>query len=526
MNKAAIANPSSAEGHGYAAALLNELSEPAQSAIRFRRALAFSPADAEILNNYAVLLQPLRELEDARRVSVRASVLFPEYPDPFNNLGLVSQELGESLSAIELYERAIALKPDYAEAINNLGSAKWSNGEIAAAFNAFEVARRIKPSYLAAAHNLCKALHELQQPSDAIAAYRELICLWPDFFEAYWHMSLAYLVQGDYGRAWPLYEFRWYVEQSDQLGMRGPLDTLWVGDDPPGSRTILVYHEQGLGDTLQFCRYARVLNEQRLRVILRVPDSLVRLLRGQACFGTVIGYSEAMPQFDLHCPMMSLPLVLQTTIDTIPFGREAYLQALPADVDRWRVWLDNAAGVAGSPPLSRRLRIGVVWSGGEHPQNRSFLKVNARRNIPLATFAAALDLPDIDFVSLQKGEVAEAELRGREKDYWRQGRMFNPAADIRDFADTAGLIANLDLVISVDTSTAHLSAALGKPTWILNRFDTCWRWLIDRVDSPWYSSVTLYRQSADRDWAPVLSRLARDVRQLVDARRERMARLQ
>jgi hypothetical protein len=159
-----------------------------------------------------------------------------------------------------------------------------------------------------------------------------------------------------------------------------------------------------------------------------------------------------------------------------------------------------------------RRRVGVVWNGGFRPDQPELWEVNSRRNIPLEAFAAALDIPGIDFVSLQKGDPAESELRGRESEFWKKGRIFNVAEDLRDFADTAGAIANLDLVISVDTSTAHLSAAMGKPTWILNRYDTCWRWLLDREDSPWYGSVRLYRQGSDRSWRAVLHKLAEDLR--------------
>jgi hypothetical protein len=224
-----------------------------------------------------------------------------------------------------------------------------------------------------------------------------------------------------------------------------------------------------------------------------------------------------MPSFDLHCPLMSLPLAFGTTLETIPYGKEAYLQALPADVERWGRWLEERLGDTSSvgsdeaPARSRRPRVGLVWNGGFRADQPELWAVNERRNVPLGLFAGALDLPGIDFVSLQKGDPAESELRAREGEYWQAGRLLNAAGELNDFADTAGLIANLDLVISVDTSTAHLAAALGKPVWILNRYDTCWRWLLGREDSPWYGSVRLYRQGADRDWRPVLERVAGDL---------------
>jgi len=214
-----------------------------------------------------------------------------------------------------------------------------------------------------------------------------------------------------------------------------------------------------------------------------------------------VDMGDPLPVHDLSCPLMSLPLVFGTTLETIPYGTEAYLHALPEDEERWRERLGE-----GNQP-----RVGLVWNGGSRADQPELWAVNERRNVPLDLFAQALDIPGIDFVSLQKGDPAESEIRGREGEYWKLGRLYNHAAELTDFADTAGLIANLDLVISVDTSTAHLSAAMGKPTWILNRYDTCWRWLLDRQDSPWYASVKLYRQSADRDWRPVLQRVATDL---------------
>lgn len=181
---------------------------------------------------------------------------------------------------------------------------------------------------------------------------------------------------------------------------------------------------------------------------------------------------------------------------------------MPQDVAYWA----NRLGAGDAE--RRRLRVGLVWNGGFRPDQPELWEENSRRNIPLATYARHLDIDDIDFISLQKGDPNESELRGREREFWRRGGLVNPAADLHDFAATAGLIANLDLLVSVDTSTAHLAAALGKTTWILNRYDTCWRWLLEREDSPWYGSVRLYRQGADRNWEPVLQRVADDLRRL------------
>jgi hypothetical protein len=325
----------------------------------------------------------------------------------------------------------------------------------------------------------------------------------------------------------PGLEWRWNLKHGQFPGSMESGPASWCDAESLEGKTLLLTHEQGLGDTLQFCRYAPLAAARGARVVLQVPDSLVRLLRAQdwSAEGTavsgrsveVVSTADPLPSFDLHCPLMSLPLAFGTTLETIPFGKEAYLQALPAEVERWGRWLEERLGDTSSvgsdeaPARSRRPRVGLVWNGGFRADQPELWAVNERRNVPLGLFAGALDLPGIDFVSLQKGDPAESELRAREGEYWQAGRLLNAAGELNDFADTAGLIAHLDLVISVDTSTAHLAAALGKPVWILNRYDTCWRWLLEREDSPWYGSVRLYRQGADRDWRPVLERVAGDL---------------
>ena len=205
---------------------------------------------------------------------------------------------------------------------------------------------------------------------------------------------------------------------------------------------------------------------------------------------------KPLPTFDYHCPLLSLPFAFKTELDTIPCS-SPYLRAEASKLQYWQERLSNIRG----------FRVGVVWSGGFRPDQPELWDLNERRNIPLQIFSEGLQGLNVNFFSLQKGEPSESEIHSRALKYWPQGNFFNFADELKDFSDTAALISNLDLVISVDTSTAHLSAALGKPTWILNRFDTCWRWLLDRNDSPWYDSVRLYRQGPDCQWSPVLQQV-------------------
>jgi len=488
-----------------------------EALVLFRFAMAINPADAEVINNYGVLLLRSDRRDDALRVLMRSRRLIDDYADPFCNLGMVHQAVGAIDSATLCYQHALVLRPDYCDAINNLGSVRWHREESALAMTSFDRALSVFPDSVNARHNRCKALHGMLFLDEAIKEYSSLLCRSPELFEVYWHQSLAYLAKGNFESGWRLYEYRWLLDQSRVIGVRGPIETMWVGGTIPADKRLLVYHEQGLGDTLQFCRYVRLLVARGVSVVTRVPDSLLRLLRGQGDYGTVVGFSDPVPPFDLHCPMMSLPLAVKTTLESIPYSDTAYLRELSSDGDGWGARLDDFFRVPDRG--SRGLRVGLVWNGGFRPEQPALWEANQRRNISLSLFAKHLDIPNIDFVCLQKGDPAESELRGRETEYWRRGRILNVADSLSDFADTAGVISNLDLVISVDTSTAHLSAAMGKPTWILNRHDTCWRWLINRSDSPWYKSVTLYRQGPERDWAVVLNRVAADLAKLVGKHR-------
>jgi hypothetical protein len=269
----------------------------------------------------------------------------------------------------------------------------------------------------------------------------------------------------------------------------------WLGE-PLNGRRILLHAEQGLGDTIQFCRYAPLVAARGGRVILEVPRKLLRLLSGLRGVTQLVAAGDPLPAFDVQCSLMSLPLAFRTRLDTIP-AQVPYLAARPETVAYWRHRLG---------PWTRR-RVGLVWSGGFRPDQPESHAVNERRNIPLRLIAQ-LNQPAIDFVSLQKGEPAESELIALKDAVWPGGNLTNAAPELDDFEDTAGLIETLDLVISVDTSTAHLAAAMGKPVWLLNRFDSCWRWLEQREDSPWYPTLRLFRQTTRGDWQAVTQRVS------------------
>jgi hypothetical protein len=307
------------------------------------------------------------------------------------------------------------------------------------------------------------------------------------------------LQTGELATGFAEYEWRWRRKRI--APSRRDFDApLWLGDTPLDGKTILLHAEQGLGDTLQFCRYARLVAAQGARVVLEVQPELTRLLAGLDGVSELVTAGEALPPFDCHSPLLSLPLALHTTIATIP-ARTPYLLADRAASARFRTRIEE---VAGAPSL----KVGLVWAGGHRPHVPELRKNDARRSLAYDRFAPIVEVPGVQFFSLQKGENAAHQLSAMRERHEPSQRVIDWTSELTDFADTAALVDNLDLVISVDTSTAHLAGALNKPVWILNRLDTCWRWMLEREDSPWYPSARLFRQPALGDWDSVIESIA------------------
>ena len=298
------------------------------------------------------------------------------------------------------------------------------------------------------------------------------------------------LMLGRLDEGWPLMEWRW--KRPEVAGAHRDPGPPWLGETPLKGKTLLLRAEQGFGDTLQFCRYANLAADQGATVILGVDPPLVEVLKSLRGAHLVLPNDQSMPPFDLHCPMMSLPLAFGGVIPGEP-----YLHADPAKAAIWRQRLG----------VRRRPRVGLVWSGGVRSDRPELDALNARRNIALERLTPLAEA-DVDFYSLQKGERAERELADLTAAGWSGPAMTDLTADLHDFSDTAALIDNLDLVIAVDTSTAHLAGAMGKPVWIMNRFDNCWRWMRDRTDTPWYPSARLFRQPAPDSWPALVKDVA------------------
>jgi hypothetical protein len=275
---------------------------------------------------------------------------------------------------------------------------------------------------------------------------------------------------------------------------------LWLGEELIANKTIYIYPEQGFGDTIQFSRYIQILANKGASVLFEPGVALSSLFQNLEGVGELIKPGQPIPNYDFHCSLMSLPLALKTTLQSIP-NQIPYIKPDPRKI---AIWAEKLSTISGP-------KVGLVWSGGFRPNQPELWELNKRRNIPFECISQ-INLPQIQFFSLQKGKEAEEELSKIKDQYWpNQNNFHNFTNQLVDFSDTAALITQLDLVISVDTSTAHLAAAIGKPVWILNRYDSCWRWLVSGENSPWYPNVKLYRKSKEDNWESMIREVRQDL---------------
>jgi len=495
--------PGDARAHFNQAIMLRELGRRDEALAGFDRAAALKPAYVEAHRNRGLTLYDLGRFDDALASYDRVIALRPDYAEAYANQGAALQGLRRPEAALESSERAIALKPDYAEAHYNRGSALYALRRLEEAIASFDRAIALKPAFAEAWDSRAVAQSELGRWDEALAGLDRALALKPDYAEAHHNMAMCRLALGDYAAGWAHYEWRWKTRQLGRQA-RGLAAPLWLGQEDIRGRTILLHAEQGLGDTLQFCRYASLVAALGARVVLEVQPGLKRLLSRLEGVEAIIGRGEALPPHDLQTPLMSLPLALGAGPDG---GRGAYLAADPDEAAAWRARLGG----------SGKLRVGLCWAGGLRPDQPAADAMDQRRSLPLAAFAPLGEIPGLEVYSLQKGPPA-GQLGQALASRWGGPPIIDLTHELKDFADTAALVANLDLVITCDTAMAHLAGAMGRPVWILNRFDACWRWLEGRDDSPWYSSARLFRQAAPGDWRAVVESVKRALVEMASAK--------
>ena len=410
----------------------------------------------------------------------------PKNPLALINLGNVYFDLGEYSSALEAFDKSIKLDSTYEEAWYNKGNVLFEMGQYDDALLQHDRAIELKPNYCEALTNKGLALHELKRFNEAIEHYDAALGINPNHHEASWNKSLTLLLQGDFKNGLPLYESRWKsILASAIAGKRIFEKPCWIGVESLQDKKILLYGEQGLGDFIQFSRYVKLVSNLGAKVILEVPSELASIMSNLEGASNIVVRGEVLPSFDYQCPLMSLPYVFKTEINTIPGGEETIKFNDVAKTMHW----EKRLGFKDKP------RVGLVWSGNPRHKN------DGNRSLPLKEILSFL--PDgYQFVSLQK-EVRDSDRVTLEDN----PRILHFAGELVDFSDTAALINCLDLVITVDTSVAHLSAAMDRKTWLLLPCIPDWRWLLDGDTSPWYPAMKLFRQQSKGNWDPVLNKI-------------------
>lgn len=449
----------------------------------YEAALAIDPYNVDLLLAHGNTLYALRRFEAALTAYDRVLTLRPDLARVLNNRGNALCDLGRKQEALESFEHALALLPDSAEVHNNRGIALLDLNRPAEAMASFDRALELKPGYAEALLNRGNALRDLSRSREAIASYNAALTLKPDMAEAHWNKGLEQLLLGEFEQGWANYEWRWRRAHAERRDFTQPL---WRGENLRG-KTILLHTEQGFGDSIQFLRYLPMVAARGAHIILELPDALMPLVGDSGV--TLVSRGARLPAFDLHCPLMSLPLAFGTTLATVP-AQVPYLRTPANRIEKWRARL----------PRTDRLRIGLTWSGKPSHLN------DHNRSVALARLMPLLSVEGVDFVSLQR-DVRDTD-RAMLEALPNLRRLDDAFAD---FADTAGAIEQLDLVIAVDTAVAHLAGALNRPVWILLPAILDWRWLLAREDSPWYPSARLFRQPAIGDWDSVIARLVSEL---------------
>ncbi len=399
---------------------------------------------------------------------------------------LIFTKLKNYEEALRSYDLVIKIRPDFEEAYVNRGVILSILMNPIEALKNFDLAIKLNPNHAIAHNNKGNVLTELSRFDEAIKNYEKAVKIDPNYADAFNNIALLKLLLGDYEEGWRLFEWRWKGPQKKEF--RDFKKPLWLGNESIKNKTILILSEQGFGDFIQFYRYCILVEKLGAKIIIETPKELTSLIKNQNKSNIIISKGEPLPEFDFYCPIMSLPLAFGTNIHNIP-AISPYINIDSGKLNFWRSKLIN----------KKRVRVGIVWSGAQNKET------DFNRSLILSQLSPLFDLP-LDFYVLQK------KIRDIDKDYlFQSNNIYDFHELIEDFSDTAVLISEMDIVISVDTSVAHLAGALDKPLWVLLPYVADYRWMIDRIDSPWYPSATLFRQKETNNWDNVISSIVRSL---------------
>lgn len=454
----------------------------------YNKAIALKPDYVEAYSNLGDVLYGLKQLEAAIASYDSALSINPNFADALNNRGNTLRDLKRFDAAIADFDKAISINPDHFAAYSNRGNVFRNLKQFDVAIQNYNQAIKINPNYKDAYYNMGTSYQSLNQLDAALANYYKAISIDRYFAEPYLAISGIKIMLGEYEEGWELYEWRWNLREENFL--RVFKQPLWLGNESIKDKTIFIHAEQGLGDTLQFCRYIAMLKALSPKlIILEVPKALISLLSNSnnnvsKVQVNIVEYRDSIPDFDLHCPMMSLPHAFKTSLSTIPLA----IPYLISEVNKSRLWQVKLG-------IKTKTRIGLAWSGSTAHKN------DHNRSLSLIQLAPIMELP-YEFHSLQK------EVKPSDSETLIALTQVHQHQDyLNDFTETAALIEHLDLVISVDTSVAHLAGAMGKKVFVLLPFAPDYRWMLERNDSPWYPTATLFRQPEIDDWESVINKV-------------------
>ncbi len=445
----------------------------------YQKALDLNPCIAELHFNYANVLKLKGKLKESVSAYQRAIVFNSNYSEAYYNLGTLLQKQGKLEESVSVYQKVLAINPNYAEVYNNLGHMLHKQRKLDGAFQFYQKAISLKPDFVVAYRNLGDVLSQQGKIEQAIQSYDKAIEIQPDNAQSHHHRGMLLLLQGDFQRGWKEYE--WRLKCNDfPVEKRSFAQPVWDGS-PLNGKTIFLYAEQGFGDTIQFIRYVYELTWYKVDIIVECQSELLDLFRNIGIITQLIVQGDALPDFDVHAPLLSLPRILGTDLESIP-SKAPYLSARPVPV-------------FSSNPNSK-LKVGIAWAGNSwHPNDDT-------RSVDLEQFTILFNVSACQFYSLQVGD--------RRNDIFKCNYsipLIDLGANFSDFSDTASAIIELDLVISVDTSVAHLAGALGKNVWVLLSWIPDWRWLLEKEDTLWYPTMRLFRQTRNGDWESAFQQL-------------------
>lgn len=495
LNQLAETKPVTAEMYKNIGNILLELGQLKEAEQAYRTAIQIKPDYGEAYNNLGNLLHIMQSSLESEQCLCKALQILPDCAEVHNNLGNVNKELGRAFEAEQYYRRAIVLKPDFAQAYYNRGIVLTALERLQVAEKSYRQAIAINPHYVEAYNNLGLLLMQTGRSDEAEQLYLRALVYSPCKASVKFNLSLVYLMQGRILEGFELYESRFDCDIIQSLAIvKAQFNKLhnikqWRREELNG-KSILVLTEQGAGDTLMMLRYLSCLKHLGLkRLVVCCDQQLKRLVKSMKVVDEVVTSIDdlSVGQIDFYCAMMSLAHLFNTNHETIP-DNIPYLVVSEKMRRKWRTRLNSIPG----------LKAGLVWGGNRTHSNNNI------RSIPLTGFNPIAAIKGVQLVSLQKGEDAEQ----LQEITWNISHWMN---ECDDYLDTAALVSELDLVISVDTSVAHLAGALGKTVWLLNRFGSEWRWMLDRDDSPWYPSMKIYRQKSAGDWENVIMRVANDL---------------